>query len=49
MQLTCQVFYLSIQLLDDGISDEDLLTEVGPHGNHTLLHLLPLSREPLGK
>ena len=49
MQLTCQVLYLSIQLLDDGISNEELLAKVGPHGQHTRLQLLPLSREPLGK
>jgi len=43
MQLTCQVLYLSVQLLDDGISDEELLVELAPHGLHARLKLLPLS------
>ena len=43
MELTCQVLDLSIQLLDDGIAEEELLVELGPHGQHARLQLLPLS------
>jgi hypothetical protein len=49
MQLTCQVLDLSIKFLDDGISDEELLVELGPHGQHTRLQVLPLSLKPQGK